>query len=224
MAGRSARFSIDRLAGLALLLAVAWYFWNSVFLYPLRLLVTFFHEVGHALAALITGGRVSEIALDPNGSGFCKISGGMPLLVIPAGYIGSMAAGCLLLITAFRTHLDKFVTLALGLALLLVTALYIRTPFALGFCLFMGAVFVFASWKFSEETNELMLSFIGVTSCLEALFDIRTLMQYDGSTKSDAVRFSELIPLPPMVWAGLWGLFSFLVLWFTLKTAMRKSR
>jgi len=219
----ASRFSTDRLIGFTLLLAAAWFLWDTVFVYPLKLLVTFFHEVGHALAAILTGGRVAGIALDPHGNGVCAIAGGSPLLIAPAGYIGSMAAGCLLLLTAFRTRLDRFVTLALGLALLLVAALYVRTLFALAFCALMGGGFVFAGWKLKEGFNELILAFIGVTSCLEALFDIRTLVKLGASAKTDAVVFSQMVPLPPVVWAGLWGLVSVAVLWSTLKVALRKA-
>lgn len=219
----AARFSSDRLIGLALLLALAWFLWDTVFVYPLKLLVTFFHELGHALACVLTGGRIMGITLDPSGAGLCRTQGGIRLLIVPAGYLGSMAAGCLLLLTAFRTHLDRFVTLALGLALLLVAGLYVRTPFALAFCVLMGGFFLFAAWKLKEGFNELILAFIGVTSCLEALFDIRTLFQLGGSARTDAVVFSQMVPLPPIVWAGLWGLFSLAVLWGTLKVALRKA-
>lgn len=35
--------------------------WNSLFLSPIKLVAVFFHELGHATAALITGGKVKHL-------------------------------------------------------------------------------------------------------------------------------------------------------------------
>src|SRR5436309_454796 len=38
-------------------------------LYPFRILTTVVHELSHAIAALATGGSVSKIVINPDGSG-----------------------------------------------------------------------------------------------------------------------------------------------------------
>jgi hypothetical protein len=49
------------LIALLLLIMLAW---DTVFLYPLKLLVVFFHESSHALATLLTGGSVKELVIN----------------------------------------------------------------------------------------------------------------------------------------------------------------
>ena len=67
--------------------------WNTWIVYPLRLLVVFFHELSHGLAAIVTGGRVIEIQLDPREGGLAVTQGGSPLLIASAGYLGSLIIG-----------------------------------------------------------------------------------------------------------------------------------
>ncbi len=72
--------------------------------YPIRLFVTFVHEGGHALAALLTGNRVLGLQVAPGGGGLTYTTGGglAGLLVSSAGYLGAMAYGTLLLVLVRR--------------------------------------------------------------------------------------------------------------------------
>lgn len=67
--------------------------WGSPFGAPFRLLVVLFHELGHAGAALLTGGEVLEIAVRLDESGHALTRGGWELGVLNAGYLGAQAIG-----------------------------------------------------------------------------------------------------------------------------------
>lgn len=54
--------------------------YGGYLLYPVTLLVTFFHETGHAFFALITGGMVDGIQINSDGSGYARIGGGWSFL------------------------------------------------------------------------------------------------------------------------------------------------
>ena len=73
--------------------------------YPFRIFVTFIHEGGHAVAALLTGNSVQSLSVAMNGSGETYTTqGGMfsQMLVSSAGYLGAMSFGALLLILIRR--------------------------------------------------------------------------------------------------------------------------
>ncbi len=53
----------------------------SSLLYPFRLLVTFVHEAGHGLSALLTGGRFIEFRVFPNGAGLATTAGGNRVII-----------------------------------------------------------------------------------------------------------------------------------------------
>lgn len=63
--------------------------YNTFLLKPMRLLSVFVHEFGHASACWMTGGKVSGIEVYNNEGGVTKFQGGVRLVVIPAGYVGS---------------------------------------------------------------------------------------------------------------------------------------
>src|SRR6266508_2180383 len=69
--------------------------------YPFRIFVTFIHEGGHAIAALLTGNSVQSLSIAMNGSGETYTTKGALLpqvFIASAGYLGSMAFGATLLI------------------------------------------------------------------------------------------------------------------------------
>src|SRR5580765_1457935 len=88
---------------LAAILSIALWFipFAEILSYPFRIFVTFIHEGGHAIAALLTGNSVQSLSVAMNASGETYTSqGGMisQMFVASAGYLGSMAFGAMLLV------------------------------------------------------------------------------------------------------------------------------
>lgn len=82
--------------------ALAWTPWLVLVAYPFRLLTTLVHELGHGLAAIVTGGDFLRFVVFPDGSGLAYTAGGWRLIVIPAGYLGAAAFGALLIVAGRR--------------------------------------------------------------------------------------------------------------------------
>jgi len=218
------RIPMARLLGLVAVMVALWLLWRTRWVYPLRLLVTFVHEASHALAAVLTGGSIDRITVAADGSGLCMTRGGWRSLILPAGYLGSMFWGSLILILAFRTRWDKLLSLALGVGLIVVTVVYVRSWFGFASGLVLGAALTSAGRWLPAEVNEALLTVIGSTSCLCAIFDLRDLAR-GAAVTSDASLFSaEILPLPPAVWAVLWALLALLWLGFSLRIALGRDR
>src|SRR6266446_4385632 len=98
--------------------------------YPFRLFVTFIHEGGHAIAALLTGNSVESLSIATNASGETYTSQGgtfSQIFVASAGYLGAMTYGALLLVLIRKTIAARVVLLGsagLVLALTLVYGLF----------------------------------------------------------------------------------------------------
>src|ERR1041385_6036897 len=75
---------------------------NNGLLYPFRLLVTFVHESGHGLTAMLTGGRFEGFEVLENGSGVASTAGGNEVLIKTMGYVGAALFGAALLYAANR--------------------------------------------------------------------------------------------------------------------------
>ena len=91
-------------------------------LYPVTLFVTFLHEFGHALGAIVTGGHVNALQVNPNGSGFTKTVGGNPGIILMGGYIGSAIFGNLLFYIGAKKQKWASTTLGLVGVLMAITA------------------------------------------------------------------------------------------------------
>lgn len=91
---------------------------NLKFLYK-KMLVIAFHEFGHALAAVLTGGRVKSISLDPHEGGVTHMLGGKSAITLPAGYLGSSLIGALLTFCGFDIVASKVASIVLGVCFLL---------------------------------------------------------------------------------------------------------
>ena len=51
----------------------------------------------HALAGVLTCAKIESIQLDPDEGGATRMRGGIPLITLPAGYLGSSAIGAALI-------------------------------------------------------------------------------------------------------------------------------
>src|SRR5436189_5214569 len=99
---RGARPQAKTLLFAALISIALWFIpFAEILSYPFRIFVTFIHEGGHAIAALITGNSVQSLSVAMNASGETYTSQGgtfSQMLVASAGYLGAMTYGANLLV------------------------------------------------------------------------------------------------------------------------------
>jgi hypothetical protein len=208
---------------LILLTVVMFLLWNTIVALPLKILIVYLHELSHALAAILTGGSVVEISLSPYQGGHAVTRGGSRFLTLTAGYLGSLAIGMALLMVALKTDADRIVLGLLGAFTLLVTALYIRDWFALGFCIAAGAAMLAAARYLSVEINDLILRVIGLTSILYVPYDIFDDTIRRSGIRSDAYMLAEEYGGPTLFWGGLWLLASLAIIYVCLRRGLGES-
>jgi hypothetical protein len=189
---------------LVLLLAAAVAFWDTAALYPVKAFVVLLHELGHALAAVLTGGQVERIELSSDLGGVCWSRGGWRLIVLPAGYLGSMLFGGLILLSAARSLSDRLLAAALGLAVLALTIVFVRSLFGIAFGFLFGAALVASARWLPGAANDLLLRFLGLASILYAAIDIKEDLISRTVPGSDAYAMSRELFLPPVFWGVLW--------------------
>src|ERR1700704_6544001 len=205
----------------------------EVLTYPFRIFVTFIHEGGHAIAALLTGNSVASLSGAMNASGETYTSQGgffSQILVASAGYLGSMAFGALLLVLIRRSVAARVVligsaaivfalTLIFGLFKPLVTGNSLSgIPFTLvaGVLLSIGLV---ALAKFaSPRVATFFVSFLAVQCVLNALLDLKTVFflssPFAPSVHTDALNMYNATGIPAIFWTILWIAIAFGILWF----------
>src|SRR2546429_8915968 len=125
---RDARPQAAVLLTAAIISIVLWFIpFAEILTYPFRIFVTFIHEGGHALAALVTGNSVQSLSVAMNASGETYTTqGGMfsRMLVSSAGYLGAMAFGSLLLVLIRRAVAARMVLAGCALLILILTTVF----------------------------------------------------------------------------------------------------
>lgn len=208
---------------LFIILAVV-YLWNTWAVYPLKILVVFFHELSHGLMAIITGGSIKEIRVVAAQGGVCVTAGGNRFLTLSAGYLGSLTLGGIILVLATRTRQDQLIATVIGGLIIIISLLFVRPIISFGilFGLLSGMAMIAAGKYLSEESNDFILKVIGLTSCLYAVLDIKSDVLDRPYLRSDARMLAELTHLPTIFWGLLWITIAFIAAVLFLLVACRK--
>jgi hypothetical protein len=170
---------------------------------PLDWFQTFFHELSHGLAALLTGGRIHEIHIAFDTSGSCITSGGFRPLVLFSGYAGSALWGALIYLSVSARHARR-IALFLGLLVILVCLLWVRdwiTPLIL---LTIVAMFLLA-YRYGNRTwTHRFVAFVGIYVLIESLRSPFYLL--DGENIGDGSELARVTYLPEFIWITVWAL------------------
>lgn len=182
----------------------------SILTYPFNIFVTFIHEGGHALAALLTGNHVASlsVALDTSGETYTT-QGGIfsQVLVSSAGYIGAMAYGALLLLLIRRSIAARYVLIGSGAFVLALTLIYgLGSPFTIIMGVGIAAGLIAIAKYASPRVATFFVSFLAVQSVLNALLDLKTLFFYSfvPGTRTDADNMQHATGIPALFWTIAW--------------------
>ncbi len=189
---------------LLLLTGLVFALWQTPVSTPLKILIVFLHEVSHGLAAVATGGKIEAITVSLQQGGLTTTRGGSLFAILSAGYLGSLVLGVVILLVALRTHLDRALMAALGVAMVVITAFYIRDWFAFGFGMGTGAVMLGIARFLPRDVNDLILRLIGLTSLIYVPYDIFDDTIRRASESSDAFMLADRFGGATMMWGGLW--------------------
>lgn len=112
---------------LAILLTVVLSFlpFAQIITYPFLIFSTFIHETAHAVATVLTGGRVESLIVRMDGSGLTLSRGGLRFVVSSAGYIGTALVGALLLLLSRKESNVRPVLISAALFVLAATAVFV---------------------------------------------------------------------------------------------------
>ena len=196
--------------------------WTTPVVLPLKILVVFFHEIAHGLAAVFTGGRIVEITFSPNQGGYAVTQGGWFFLVVSAGYLGSLAIGLALVYLGLTPGLTRFATLGLGVILLAITALYVRDLFPLISGLVAGGLLIGAARLNRPYLHAVLLLTMGLASIIYVPYDILSDTILRSGQRSDARILAERYGGPVMFWGGLWLVLAASAIWYALRDVLRR--
>lgn len=215
-----ARPQVRTLLIAAALTIALWYIpFLSILSYPFNIFVTFIHEGGHALAALLTGNSVGSLSVAMDASGATYTTQGSifsQMLISSAGYIGAIAYGALLLLLIRRSVAARYVLIGSGAFVLALTLIYgLSSPFTIimgvGIAAGLAAIAKYAS----PRVATFFVSFLAVQAVLNALLDLKTLLFYSvlpSEARTDAANMANATGIPAFFWTVVWIGLAFVIL------------
>lgn len=212
---------------LTIMLLLAFAFWNTLLIYPIKLFVVMLHEMSHGLMALAFGGTIIQIQIDPQIGGFCQYemepSFWGQFLTASAGYLGSLFWGSLILVAAVKSIKDKYIILVIGLVLLGLSYFVLKSGESFGTIMTAGlGIFMLIAVKyFSPLFHDLWLKFLGITSCFYVIIDIKDDLIDRTNIGSDADQIANLTGFPSLVIGSIWMLLALLTLFIVLRYIYR---
>jgi hypothetical protein len=235
-----ARPQVTTLLAAAALSVLLWFIpYAEILTYPFRIFVTFVHEGGHALAALLTGNSVQSLTVSTDGSGeVYSMTGGLfsRLFVSSAGYLGAMTFGALLLVLIRRTIAARYVLAGSAAFVLLLTVLFgflaplwnLTAPglFTLVAGVALPVGLLAAARYLSPKAATFLVGFLAVQCVLNAVFDLRTLLFASAFTgaQTDAANMAAATGIPQLFWALFWMGVAFVILSLALRAyAVRRD-
>lgn len=199
--------------------------WDTWVTYPVQLLVVFVHECGHAFAAILTGGKVSELVVNPNLSGHMMAAGGNGIIVASAGYLTSVLFGAALIMLSSRRRMAKVAIAGLGGGLMLLSVVFAlkMSVLALVFGTLLGALLVFIAYKAPPLVVRGSLFYLAAASSIYSLYDIRSdVLHLSSPGTTDATILQSITHVPAIVWALLWAVIAGVIMFFAVRFAIRR--
>jgi hypothetical protein len=199
----------------------------SPLMFPFRILVTFVHEAGHGLTAVLTGGTFYTFQLYGDGSGVAYTSGGSTFLIPQMGYLGAALFGAILLYATNRVHNINRVALGTSVFFIGVALIFASrstgsimglagTLFALASGFAMGVGFL-ALWRHgTRKINLFVLNAFAFIVGLNAVNDVWSLMSNRSATiqntPNDAMAIATATHTPVEFWIILWTLLAIVMM------------
>ncbi|PYS90948.1 MAG: hypothetical protein DMF64_13545 [Acidobacteria bacterium] len=200
----------------------------GVVTYPFRLFVTFIHEGGHALAALLTGNSVQSLSVSFDTSGLTETltaPGGTfsRMLISSAGYLGAIAFGALLLWLIRHRIKARYVLVGSAAIVLILTLVFgfivpltslSLQPFTVLAGVVISLGLLVAAKYMPPRAANFLVGFLAVQCVLNAVFDLKTvaLLSLTSGAKTDAANMQDATGLPALFWSLIWIGLAFIIL------------
>ena len=222
----------------AAVLTIALWFvpYAEYLVYPIRLFVTFVHESGHALAAVLTGGSVQSLTIASDGSGvvYSAPSGLFgALLTSSAGYLGTTVFGVLLLFLIRKNFSPNKLLAGLGVFVAVMTVVFtllspminilsLQVPVSsIFFTLLAGLVLSVALITLGVFSNlrvaNFAVAFLAVQCLLNSLADLKNVFfasapLIGSDMHTDAANMYAATGIPGFMWVVIWIALSLLMI------------
>lgn len=199
--------------------------------YPLILVSTFVHEMGHGITALIIGLDFTSFQMWSDGSGVANIKGSATAvdqaLTAAGGLLGPSIFAAFCFMAAKKQAISRIFLSLCGVGMIMAEFLYVRNTFAWVFVGVLAAMFLWFAQQSRDWLAKAALVFLGIQLSLSVfsrsdyLFT-ETALTSQGTMASDVAVIAQALSMPYWFWGAACGVFSVIILLFGLWSYVRK--
>jgi hypothetical protein len=234
LADQAHRQRIGLLAGIAIASIILWQtLIGSLLLYPFTILATWFHEMGHGVAAMLTGSSFERLLIFPDGSGVAQsmrpadASGLTNALIAASGPLGPAIAGSLLIIASRTDKATRAALTVVGLALIVSTVIWVRTLTGWLVLPALGIAILALAWRGTAAQRRFGIQLLGVQACISVWQQFGYLFSAGGSVggelrRSDPSAIADALLLPYWFWGAAISAVIIVLLWLSFAIAFRR--
>jgi hypothetical protein len=222
------------LAGIALASILLWQTaLGSLLLYPFTILATWFHEMGHGIAAMLTGRGFERLLIFADGSGVAQSLGPADgygvtdALIAASGPLGPAIAGALLIVASRSPAATRNALAVLGAALVASTLIWVRSPTGWLVLPTLGIAIALLALRGSEPWRRFVIQLLGVQAAISAWQQFDYLFSPGGLVggelrRSDTGAIADVLLLPYWFWGAIISGAILALMWWSFRLAFRR--
>jgi len=234
LAGQDRRQRVTLLIWIALGSIILWQtMLGSLLLYPFTILATWFHEMGHGIAAMLAGRGFERLLIFADGSGVAlsmRPADGYGLtdaLVAASGPLGPAIAGALLIVCSRSPAATRNALAVLGVALVVSTLVWVRSLTGWLVLPALGIAIVLLALRGSVPWRGFVIQLLGVQAAISAWQQFDYLFSPGGNVggrlqRSDTGAVADVMLLPYWFWGAIISAAILAMLWWSFRLAFRR--
>lgn len=187
-----------------LIVIAAFIFWDSLFLFPIKLVSVIFHELSHALVGFISGGSITSVEITNNLGGITSCSGTNEVAVLISGYTGSLLLGIILYFTSCNEKAPILVLPLTSLLYLGFGVFFIKNSFGIISAIIISLCIFALLFIKRKEFTSLILKILSLLLISYVINDVLRDTFVNPNLYSDAVRLEQLTGVNDWIWGAGW--------------------
>ena len=234
LARQDRRRRVVLLLGIALASILLWQTaLGSLLLFPFTILATWFHEMGHGIAAMLAGRGFERLLIFADGSGVAvslRPADGYGLtdaLVAASGPLGPAIAGALLIVASRSPAATRNALAVLGVALVASTLIWVRSSTGWLILPALGMAILLLALRGSMPWRSFVIQLLGVEAAISAWQQFDYLFSPGGNVggelhRSDTGAIADVLFLPYWFWGAIISAAILALMWWSFRLAFRR--
>jgi hypothetical protein len=207
-----------------LLIFATFFFWQSVILFPFKLLSVIFHEFAHVVGVYCSGGYIISVQITNDLGGITSSKNANELSVLLCGYPGSAIFGVLTYIFAVKQKYVKYYLVAISLIFLSFALFFVKNEFGIISSVIISAFFACLLFIKNQTVLGIILKIIALLNIAYVINDVIYDTYLTTNLYSDAVRLEQLTGVNDWLWGTIWIAIALCSMFFIVRNMLRTKR